>query len=148
MGRIAIRQAFWLCLVPCGCTSVPLPNEPDPLVESIVAQAGSSKKQDSRTLKNVEMVLREVPPQTPLAEARSIMERHGFSCWGGVRDTQGTCLYCTAYQRGEEGTTNRITVKLFYDNQAVTDAEVTVEYRVWAVVPRWNLFSSSPAPKS
>jgi hypothetical protein len=108
---------------------VPPNGNPDPLLEEILKQETLVKKPDSATLKP-DVIFREVPIRTPLAEARAIMERHGFSCWSGVADSKGTCLHCSAYKPKKQGLADKIVVKLFYETQRIVNAEITVQYDV------------------
>ncbi len=67
--------------------------------------------------------------QTPLAQARSTMERHGFSCWAGLSDNRGDYLHCTALKRKNQACADKLTVKFHYDARRIIDCEVTVEQR-------------------
>jgi hypothetical protein len=106
---------------------VPENGKPDPFLEEILHQPVVGKVANSDTLK-ADVVLREVPPQTPLADARAIMERHGFACWSGVPDNNRTCLYCTAWKPRGADRADHVVVKLFYENRRVLLAEVLVEH--------------------
>jgi hypothetical protein len=77
-----------------------------------------------------ELVLKEVAVQTPLAQARSIMEGHGFSCWGGVSDGTGTCLQCTAYRPKNQYVADKVQVKLYYQKDKIVNAAVLVRLNV------------------
>jgi hypothetical protein len=128
MGRTAVGRMPWFCLLLCsfclGCEIVPQTAQPDRFVDEIATQPAPL---------NAEIVLREVPRQTPLAQARSIMEQHGFRCWSGVPDSRGTCLYCTAFKRRHAASADRIVVKLFHENRRVVNVEVSVELDVCEV---------------
>jgi hypothetical protein len=77
-----------------------------------------------------DLVLREVPLQTPLPQAQAVMERHGFSCWAGVQKNYRTCLYCTAYRPRTALAADKVVVKLYYEQKRVTGVEVIVENNV------------------
>jgi hypothetical protein len=102
----------------------------DPFVEAILKQEVLEKKPKSATLKP-DAVVKEVPFQTPLGQARSIMEKHGFTCWSGVSDTYGRCLQCTAYKPTSKARADKLVVKLYYDRtRIIVNALVTVDYNV------------------
>jgi len=111
-----------------GDTAGPVP-APDPFLAEIARQPCLTKTTGSAVLKP-EVVFQQVPLHTPLKEARAIMERHGFSCWAAVPDGSRMCLHCTAYHRKRVDYMDRIVVKLYYENQRVVNAEVTVDYDV------------------
>jgi hypothetical protein len=105
-------------------------------VDRIVKQAGPPQKPaadgaKAATLKQI--ILEEIPLQMPVAEARAILERHGFSCWANVPDDHGLCLHCTAYKRTGMACADRVVVKVFAEEQRVSNVEVTVEQDVWQV---------------
>jgi hypothetical protein len=138
MRKTAVWHGLWLAFLPGFCfpgcvtfnsSTVPPNGIPDPLLEEILRQETLVKKPDSATLKPA-ILLREVPIRTPLAQAKSVMERHGFSCWSGVADSKGTCLHCTAYKPKKRGLADKIVVKLFYETQRIVNVEITVEYDV------------------
>ena len=76
------------------------------------------------------IVLAEIPAGTPLPEAHSVMQRHGFQCSDGLSDEQGTYLHCTAYRRTGRKTCDRISVKVYDQGGRVTDIDVTTYYDV------------------
>ena len=127
-----IRRTFGLLgLLGCcwvGCATVPQSSIPpldqaDPLVRAILKQAAGSKS----PVVSPDVIWKEIPPQTPLAQARATMERHGFSCWKGTPEGYGTCLHCTAYRRKNQYASQKIVVKLIYEKDRVTNVLVTVE---------------------
>jgi hypothetical protein len=125
-----------VCWTGPGCDSVPQNGQPDPLVEEIVRQAGPKKKATAATagaeaLKR--LILEEIPLQTPVAEARAVMERHGFSCWANVPDEKGPCHHCTAYRRKGPAVADKVVVKLFAEQGRVSNVEVAVEHDVFQV---------------
>jgi hypothetical protein len=154
-----LRAASWrvlaLGLLPwwgaLGCVTFatsadPPDGKPDPLLAAILRQE-VAKGQPLVTMQDV--VLREVPLQTPLAEARSIMEGHGFSCWSGVPDGSRTCLHCTGYKRKRRDLADKVVVKLFYADRMVVHVEVTVEHDVSHPDHGfWHIFSSPKSPAS
>jgi hypothetical protein len=133
MGKIIRWKVALMCLLVCswvGCVTVPpsstSPSDPpDPFVKAILKEAPASKR-PGVTVVSPDVVLKEVPLKTPLAQARAIMEQHGFSCWKGTPEGLGTCLHCTAYRRKNEYASQKIVVKLIYENDRVTGALVTV----------------------
>ena len=107
-----MRQGRWLGLVLCcglaGCLTTnplatPVPDVANPFVENLIKQDPLVFKEGGKEIKLVpprlkpDLVLQEIPLGTPLANARAVMERHGFSCWSGVQDNYRICLYCTAF---------------------------------------------------
>jgi hypothetical protein len=105
---------------------------PDRLVEEIVKEATRTKTPGPDTATGLEaLVLQEVPLQTPLAQARAVMERHGFSCWIGVPDDKGVCLHCTAWRRTSTHYGDRIVVRLYYENRKVVKVGVSVDRDAW-----------------
>jgi hypothetical protein len=138
MNRAAVWKVLALGLLPCCCSAgcgtfnssaAPQNGVPDPLLEEIVKQGVPGKKSWPVPLQ-ADAVLREVPVLTPVAQARAVMERHGFSCWPCVPDSGGTCLHCTAYRRKSPLAADKVVVKLFYEADRVVYEEVTVEYDV------------------
>jgi hypothetical protein len=125
-------QICCVCLLVGGCTTIPPCGEPDVLVDAIFLQAARDKV-GSLTPLNPETVYNEIPRQTPLELARSVMEHHGFKCITGVNDSKGTCVWCTACKREEDGSASRVVVKLFTDNDLVVDVEVTIERHAWGL---------------
>jgi hypothetical protein len=122
-----------LCLAGC-LTMPPQPGVKntqtlDPFVEEILRQQVVTREKDSATLKS-DVVMREIPAKTPLAKARAIMEKHGFSCWANVPCGVYTCLHCTAYKRKSAELADRLVVKLIYQDQKVIAAEITVDYGI------------------
>jgi hypothetical protein len=147
-------HAFGLLLCCCflGCATfepgpVPQNGKLDPFLDEIVRQEPLEKKLWSVTLKP-DVVLRDIPLQTPVAEARAIMERHGFSCWSGVADAKGKCLHCTAYIRKSPDYADRVVVKLFYDTERVVNVAVTIEYKVRHSVRGFWSVLTSPYPQA
>jgi hypothetical protein len=108
-------------------------NVPDPLVEQILKQE-SWEKAPGATSKELkaEAVLKEVPLQTPFAQARAIMARHGFVCWSGVSDNEnsGVYLQCKAYKQKDAHYADRIVVKLFYERERIVRVVVTIDHHV------------------
>jgi hypothetical protein len=109
-----------------GTPSGPVP-PPDPFVAEIARQPVARKMEGSAELKP-EIVFTVVPLHTPIKEARALMEKHGFSCWSNVPDSNRMCLHCTAYHRKRADYMDRIVVKLYYENQRVVSAEIRVDY--------------------
>jgi hypothetical protein len=99
------------------------------MVDAIYRQAMKEKRIGSGPI-SPEMVLSEIPLSTPLAKARAIMEKHGFSCWSAVPiNNNGLCLHCTAYKSGPHKIF-KVVVKLVYADKGskpVLAEEVTVE---------------------
>ncbi len=120
------------CLVLAGCMSfhgyqaAPVP-PPDPFVVEIARQPAVRKMEGSAELKP-EIVFTVVPLHTPVKEAKTLMEKHGFSCWASVPDGTRMCLHCTVYHRKRADYMDRIVVKLYYENQRVVSAQVRVDY--------------------
>ena len=79
---------------------------------------------------NPEVVLKEIPQGTPIAEARAVMAGHGFFCSGGLGDEKGAYLQCEAFRRTGRVTRDRISVKIYYERGQVTDIDVTSFYDV------------------
>jgi hypothetical protein len=109
-----------------GGTSGSVP-EPDPFLAEIARQPVLQKTPASAVLRP-DVVFQQIPLHTPVKDARAVMERHGFSCWAAVPDGTRMCLHCTAYHRKRPDYMDRIVVKLYYENQRVVNAEVTVIY--------------------
>jgi len=118
---------LWALIFVCGCHSLPAASGPDWLVDALVEDGEKRLGTPLDTM----VVRREIPIGMPLAQARAIMERHGFSCWSGVPDTHGTCLHCTAYRHTPHS--YKILVKLFYDTRRkeITSVEAMVDYDVY-----------------
>jgi hypothetical protein len=136
------------CGLALGCmTFDPRPPAPeakaDAWVDEILKQDVLESKNKWSKLK-AEVVLKEVPLHTPLAQARSIMERHGFSCWAGLSDNRGDYLHCTAYKRKNQSCADKLTIKFHYDAKRIVDAEVTVEHDV--LLPGQRSWTWSPPP--
>ena len=146
MRGAAIRTVMGLGLLLCGgvvgclTTNPSAPTQPE-TPNAFVAEILKQEKLVVKDAKNVEIkmdpprvspevVLREIPLQTPLANARAVMERHGFSCQGGVRDEYRDCLYCTTYRRKTAAIADRVTVKLYLEQKRVVDVVVNVEHDV------------------
>jgi hypothetical protein len=137
------------CLAGCVTTesaALAPPGPTDPFVEEILKQDFLYIKQDGKDVKTdppqvkPDVVLREIPLKTPLADAQAFMERHTFSCQGGVKDNYQTCLYCTAYRRKTKFVADRVVVKLYYENKRVTGVLVTVENGVKRGTGLWSDF--------
>jgi hypothetical protein len=139
MTRTTVCNVLWLCLLACGCQSLPINAAPDPLVDALVEDGQNHLGSPVSTA----VIVREIELGTPLMQARSIMERHGFSCWSGMTDPKGTCLQCTAYRRSPHPYI--IVVKLFYDShqkqKEITDVEATVDNDLW----RFFVLTEPPA---
>jgi hypothetical protein len=145
MCRTAIRTGMGLVLLLCipivGCVTsgtpgTPAPFTPEPMnpfVEQILKQETLVFKKDGVEVKvepprvAPDVVLREVPLQTSVTDARAVMERHGFSCQAGTREDYRECLYCTAYKRKSHTVADRVVVRFFYEKKRVYDVVVTVE---------------------
>ena len=163
MRSAAVRTALGFgVLLGCGlvgCVTPPSapfqPDPPNPFLEEILKQEVlPSTDADGKVLKDADgkeiksnppmvkpdVVLREIPLRMPLADARAIMERHGFSCQGGVRDDFQTCLYCTAYRRKTASVADRVVVKLYYENKRVVSVAVTAETGVKRSNTLWPEF--------
>ena len=138
-GAVRMRLGLGLlCGAVLGCVSPPPagpfhPDPPNPFLEAIFKAEVLVIMEDGKPLKlnppllKPDVVLREIPLKTPVAEARAVMEKHGFSCQGGVRENFQTCLYCKAYRRTSAVLADRVVVKLFYEDQRVVNVAVTVE---------------------
>jgi len=138
MDKAAVWKVLWVALLFCccflGCETVNAPAplataKPDPFVEAILKGDALEKTPALAKLKP-DAVFKEIPLQTPLAQARAVMEGHGFSCWAGVPGTYGPCLYCTVFKRINPYTADKIVVKLYDHKKRVSNAEVSVEYKV------------------
>jgi hypothetical protein len=162
-----MRQVRWFGLVLCcglaGCLTAnplatPLPETRNPFLEELIKQEPLVFKEGGKEIKLVpprlkpDFILQEIPLGMPLADARAVMERHGFSCWSGVQDNYRICLYCTAfrrkmanvaglpcagavvsayctaYRRKTANIADKVVVKLFYEQKRINDVEITVEY--------------------
>jgi hypothetical protein len=115
----------------------------DAWVDEIVKQDVLDSKNKWRKLK-ADVVLKEVPIYTPLAQAKSIMERHGFSCWTGLSDNRGEYMHCTAYKRKNQSLADKVIVKFHYDAKQIIDAEVNLEQDV--LLPGHRSWTWSPPP--
>jgi hypothetical protein len=123
----AAWNLFWICLLICGCHTLPTSAEPDPLVEHLFQQG---QKSLGTLLKN-DVLQQEIPLGMPLSFARAKMQGHGFSCWTEVPDDKGMCLHCTAFKSTPRP--YKIVVKLFYDPRlkVITGTDAVVEYDAW-----------------
>jgi hypothetical protein len=115
----------------------------DAWVDELLKQDVVDSKNKWRKLK-ADVVLKEVPIYTPLAQAKSIMERHGFSCWTGLSDNRGDYMHCTAYKRKNQSCADKVIVKFHYDGKRIIDAEVTMEQDV--LLPGHRSWTWSPPP--
>jgi hypothetical protein len=139
-------SAFLGCVLGC-MTLDPASPPPEPKadnwIDELLKQEAVESKNKWHKLKP-DFVLKEVPLQTPLAQARSIMERHGFSCWAGLSDNRGDYLHCTAYKRKNQACADKLTVKFHYDARRVIDCEVILEGDV--LLPGHRSWTWSPPP--
>jgi hypothetical protein len=137
------------CLLGCGTlhTSHASPaGLPDPFLCELLKQDALEKKPGVAVLKP-DLVLQEIPRGTPVAQARTIMEGHGFTCWPGVPHGLSTVLYCMAYQyRAKDQLTDKVVVELYYDAHHVVGAEVTVYYE--EIPPSDWFWPWSPTPRA
>jgi hypothetical protein len=113
-----------------GCWTIPAtaPTEKkpvDPLVQEILKSDNRDKKVGVNGV-DPDVILKEIPLQTPVAKARSIMEKHGFSCWAGVPADYRICLDCRFYKQKNSAVADMIQVKLYYDNNRISGVDVTV----------------------
>ncbi len=138
-GRILLVVLGLLGLGSAGClvngqnVVNPPPTEKktqDPLLEQIIKQDTLTKQPGSATLK-ADPVIKEIPLKSSLTKARSIMEGHGFTCWGGVPDDGRVCMRCTAYYRKTPRLADKVMVKLFYEKNEVVSIEILIEYAVY-----------------
>jgi hypothetical protein len=139
MGKVGFRTVLCLAVLACACAAGCMTTNPaapapdvklDPFVDELLRQEVLAKKPGSATLKP-DPVLRELPVKSTVEQARAAMERHGFACWSGVAEANGTCLHCMAYKPKDRGYADRVVVRFFYDHhRVVTAVEVTVEYDV------------------
>jgi hypothetical protein len=130
MRRVLLGVVAGCCLA--GCQSVGPGGPPDPLVEEILKQPAPKKAPVPGTPDPLAaVVLAEVPLQTPVDQARAVMERHGFSCWSNVPDDRGVCLHCTAWVRRNNCYADRVVVKLYYESRRVVKVVATAEREVW-----------------
>jgi hypothetical protein len=150
MYRAAVRTGMGLSLLVCcavvGCVTPPAPPPftPDPLnpfVEEILKQEPLVFKNAQKQVIKVDppryapdVVLREIPLHTRLADAQAVMERHGFSCQGGIKQDFRDCMICTAYKRKSRTVADRVTVYLFYEQKRLWDEKHV--YEVWITVER------------
>ena len=138
-----LSSCYFVGCMTFGPSPMPEGGAPDLFLEAILKQETVESKPGWSKLKT-EAVLKEIPLATPLAQARTIMERHGFSCWAGLSDGKGEYLHCTAYKQKSKGRSEKIVVKLYYDTKRITDVEVTVEHDVLQPAHRsWGPFSTS-----
>jgi len=88
-------------------------------------------KKNLGTLVSSDPVLREVPLGMPMDMARTIMEKHGFSCWAAVQDDKGTYLRCIAYKSSPRP--YKICINLYYDPRRnnITGVDTVVDYDTW-----------------
>jgi hypothetical protein len=77
-----------------------------------------------------EVIYKEIPQGTPIAEARAVMTRHGFFCTPGLGDEKGTYLHCEAFRRTGRVTRDRLSVKIYQKDGQVADIDVTAFYDV------------------
>jgi hypothetical protein len=129
LGLVVLSSACFL-----GCATLPskspTPEEvPDRFVSDII-KADTRDKKVGPTGVDTDVILKEVPLRTPLAQARAVMESHGFKCWAGVPDNNSICLHCTADRRKNSEVADKVLVKLYYDNKRITGVEAIVEYGV------------------
>jgi hypothetical protein len=126
--------SFFLCCCYLGCETVNSPatlanGKPDPFVEEIVKQEAFEKTPAAAKFKP-DAILKAIPLQTPLEQARAVMEGHGFSCWAGVPGTYGPCLQCTVFKPKNQYVADKIVVKLYYQKKRISNVEASVEYNV------------------
>ena len=142
MRGVAVRMVLGVALLlvssVAGCMtprpSIPFqPDPPNPFVDEICKQEVLVFKENGKEIKpnppmvNPDLVLREIPLGTSLAEPRAFMERHGFTCVEGVKDNYQNCLYCRAYRRKTEFVADRVAVKFYYEGKRIVNVAVTVE---------------------
>jgi hypothetical protein len=133
MGKTRVWKVGLLGLLLCRCLagcltgpSIPPRDQANPFLDAILKQETASK-QPGLVVLRPDAVYKEIPPKMPLPEAQAIMERHGFKCWKGISEGVGTCMQCIAYRRKDQYAAQKIVVKLLYEKNRVTTAEVTVE---------------------
>jgi hypothetical protein len=135
-GRVALLICAVLCAIMSQRPELAAAG-PDPFLAEILKgdvlekRPGIPKdgKAPSSRVSNAR-VQKEVPLQTPLSQAKSIMERHGFTCWAGLSDSRGEYMQCDVYQVKNQRSAERIIVKISYRMNRVVDFEVTVEHNV------------------
>jgi len=138
MRRSAVRQSLGLvvlastCLLGCATlpSTTPTPEAvPDRFVTEIFKGDTREKKIGPAGV-DTDIVLKEIPLKTPVAQARTVMESHGFTCWSGVHDGHSICLHCTVYRRKNSEKADKILVKFYYENNRVFAVEGVIEYGV------------------
>jgi hypothetical protein len=138
MGRSVVWHSLGLvvltsaCLLGCATlpSTAPTPEEvPDRFVSEIF-KADTRDKKVGLTGVDADVILKEVPLRTPIAQARTVMESHGFTCWSGVPDSNSICLHCTVYRRKNSEVADKVLVKLYYENKRVRGVEAIIEYGV------------------
>ena len=139
----AARRSLGIGLLACcwclGCQTVG--QNGDPLLEAILKPPAAGAKPGQSHMSPAEVVLQDIHLQTPLPEARTAMEKHGFTCWSGMVNEKGTYLHCTAFKRTALNRADRILVKLFYRERRVVDVEVTIDKDIFQPF-------STPMPKT
>ena len=125
---IGLLMAIVACNSFLGCTTVPSRTvaddvKPDPLCEQIGKQK-TIEVGPGWCKVDPAVVLKEVPLGTPLPQARSIMEGHGFHCLDGTGDAQGPFLRCTAYEGTGWVAGVATVVKVYYRAGQVTDIQI------------------------
>jgi hypothetical protein len=134
MGKALFGFALLAGCVGAGCRTMPANQPVDPLVTALVEQASKKATPIPNTVDPLTaLILQEIPLQTPLDQARAVMQRHGFSCWAAVPDPKGgICLHCTAWKARRGYYADRVIVKLFYERERkVTRIQVNVDQDVW-----------------
>lgn len=83
---------------------------------------------------NPALVLREIPLNSPIDKAETVMKDHGFFCSHGSTENdeqpvlkEGTYLHATTFCRLSFRSVERITVTVFYEENKVTDVDVVVQ---------------------
>jgi hypothetical protein len=143
-----VRVAPLVCAVFCALASsaaqAAAGANPDPFLVEILKgdvlekKPGVPKDGKAPTSRlNSARLQKEVPLQTPLAQAKSTMERHGFTCWAGLSDGRGEYMQCDTYQVKNQRSAERIIVKIYYRMNRVVDFEVTVEHNVRPPMHHW-----------
>jgi hypothetical protein len=129
LGLVVLSSAFFL-----GCTTLPSTTPaPEAAPDRFVTEIFNG---DTRKIKigsagvDTDIILKEIPLKTPVDQARTVMESHGFKCWSGVHDGYSICLHCTAYRRKNSEKADKILVKFFYENKRVIGVEGVIEYGV------------------
>ena len=127
-SRLALLTALLACNGFLGCATIDSTTraevvKPDPLCEQISKQktievgSGWCKVDPA-------VVLKEIPLGTPLPQARSIMEGHGFHCLDGTGDSQGIFLKCTANNGSRWVVAVGTVVKIYHQAGRVTDIQI------------------------